>query len=59
MLGGVVSSCDGFDVPVHVQVLLNCHHVIEVDHCKQVNETDGAASEQTEDSTVCRLIRWN
>lgn len=37
-LGGVISSCDGFNIPIDVIIDLNAFDVIDVQHCEQVNK---------------------
>jgi hypothetical protein len=37
-LGGVISSCDGFNIPIDVVIDLNAFDIIDIQHCEQVNK---------------------
>lgn len=55
----IITSCDGFYIPLYKTVFLNCHHVIKIYDGEQVKETNNAPSKQSEYLSINLLILWN
>lgn len=59
MFSRIISSCNRFNIPINIKVLLNCHHIIKIDDCKQINETYNASSKESKYLSTYLLILWD
>lgn len=59
MFSRIISSSDGFNIPINIKVLLNCHDIIKIDDGKQINETYNASSKESKYLSIYLLILWD
>lgn len=59
MFSRIISGCDRFNIPIDIKILLNCHDIIKIDDCKQINETYNASSKESKYLSIYLLILWD
>ena len=56
MFSRIITSSNGFNIPINIKVFLNCHDIIKIDDGEQINETNNAPGKQSKYCSVYLLI---